>query len=229
VPCPPQPPPPELKLAGYVLAGGRSSRMGRDKVLLQLAGRPLIHHAVTKLRRICAEVHILAGPEPAAQPAASTPTAARASTLAVHAPLVYDLHPNYGPLAGIEAALAHSPHPWNLILPVDMPLLPTAFLNAWVRKAIGRSPVRIALFELGGRIQAMPLLIHRDVGAYLSRAIERGEYTLLAALEGAAAESGVAPDISVLSADEWEPWFANLNTPEDLAAAEEHADALDSL
>ena len=50
-----------LEVGGYVLAGGKSSRMGRDKALLELAGKPLVLHAVTKLRRVCADVHILSG------------------------------------------------------------------------------------------------------------------------------------------------------------------------
>jgi molybdopterin-guanine dinucleotide biosynthesis protein A len=214
--------PASTRLGGYVLAGGRGSRMGSDKALLQFAGRPLIDHAVAKLRRICGEVHILAGEQ-------TTAANGRNAALAAYAPLVYDLHANCGPIAGVEAALAHSSQEWNLILPVDMPLLPAAFLYGWVREAVGRPGVRVALFELGGRTQAMPLLIHRDACGYLSRAMERGEYTLLAALEGAATESGADPDISVLSAGEREGWFANLNTPEELAAAEAHVDALDTL
>jgi len=210
-----------------VLAGGRGSRMGRDKVLLQLAGRPLIDHAIAKLRRICGEVHILAGEQTTA--ANGRNAATRASRLAAYAPLVYDLHPGCGPIAGVEAALAHSSQEWNLILPVDMPLLPAPFLGEWVGRVVGRLKVRVALFEVGGRTQAMPLLIHRDAGAYLSRAMERGEYTLLAALEGAAMESGAGPDISVLSAGERQGWFANLNTPEEFAAAEAHVDSLDTL
>ena len=76
-------------VGGYVLAGGRSSRMGRDKALLELAGKPLVLHAVTKLRRVCAEVSVLSdNPE-----------------LARYAPLVRDLHAGCGPMGGIEAAL----------------------------------------------------------------------------------------------------------------------------
>jgi molybdopterin-guanine dinucleotide biosynthesis protein A len=217
----PQPPSSQLKLGGYVLAGGRGSRMGRDKALLELAGRPLIAHAVTKLRRICGEVHILAGEE-------TTEADSRNTALAAYAPLVYDLRANCGPLAGIEAALVHASHEWNLILPVDMPLLPAAFLDAWVGRVVRRLKVRVGLFEVGGRTQAMPLLIHRDAGGYLARAIERGEYTLLAALEGAAMESGAGLDISVLSVGEREGWFANLNTPEEFAATEGQVDALDT-
>ena len=80
-------------ISGYVLAGGRSSRMRTDKSLLLLAGKPLIQQAVTKLGRVCAEVHILS-----ANPA-----------LAAYAPLIPDIHPGCGPIGGMEAALAHSP------------------------------------------------------------------------------------------------------------------------
>ena len=79
-----------LQVGGYVLAGGKSSRMGTDKALVELAGRPLIARAVEKLRQICAEVHILS----------SNPE------LEVHAPLIGDLHEDCGPIGGIEAALA---------------------------------------------------------------------------------------------------------------------------
>jgi molybdopterin-guanine dinucleotide biosynthesis protein A len=140
--------------------------------------------------------------------------------LAAYAPLVYDLHPNCGPLSGVEAALAHSTDPWNLILPVDMPLLPAVFLHRWVQDVVGRPQARVALFEVAGRTQAVPLLIHRDARAFLSRAIERGEFTLLAAVERAAAELGAAPHISAPRPEEGEKWFANLNTPEDFAEAD---------
>ncbi|XWK49511.1 NTP transferase domain-containing protein [Tunturiibacter empetritectus] len=72
------------EVGGYVLAGGKSSRMGRDKALLELAGKPLVRHAVTKLRRVCMDVRILSGnPE-----------------LAAYAPIVADLHPGCGPMGG---------------------------------------------------------------------------------------------------------------------------------
>lgn len=100
-----------LDVGGYVLAGGKSSRMGRDKALLELAGKPLVLHAVTKLQRVCEDVHILSGNR----------------ELAEYAPLVEDLHPGCGPIGGIEAAFGHSGHEWILLMPVDMPFF--SFVN----------------------------------------------------------------------------------------------------
>jgi molybdopterin-guanine dinucleotide biosynthesis protein A len=240
-------PTPRLPISAYVLAGGKSSRMGTDKALLQLAGKPLIAHAVAKLLRITHHVHILS----------SNPA------LADFAPLVPDLHPHSGPIGGIEAALAHTSSDWNLILPVDIPLIPTLFLTRWVQSIAQRrsAPVRIAMFRVFGVPQPTLLLIHRDAAPFLTLAIARGEYKLHPALEIAARElapPGARPDERVpymlptnenLQFDAWmmppsnrEPWqtltpaqraaqplwFANLNTPEDFAEAEAHTAALDT-
>jgi molybdopterin-guanine dinucleotide biosynthesis protein A len=182
--------------------------MGRDKALLELGGWPLIEIAVGKLRRVCAEVKILGG----------IVCGELGTALGAYGQVVFDLHPGCGPIGGIEAALADSKFEWNLIVPVDMPLLPAEFLGEWVREVVGRRGARVSMFEVGGRRRAMPLMIHRDMGGFLSRAIERGEYAMLAALEGAAGELG--GENFVTSADEREGWFVNVNTPEEWAAVE---------
>jgi molybdenum cofactor guanylyltransferase len=232
--------PPVLPTGGYILAGGRSSRMGTDKALLQLAGKPLIQHAVTKLQRICADVHILS----------SNPA------LAKYAPLVQDLHPNCGPIGGIEAALAHSPHEWNLILPVDMPLLPAAFLQGWAASIV-ISPVghRVAMITVDDRAQPALCLLHQETAPYIAAAIERGEFKLESVLEAAAGHLALTHNQPSYRFCKWpitscihisgstgegrlattaaqdaamHLWFANLNTPEDFAMAEAHVNALDT-
>lgn len=85
-----------LSLGAYVLAGGRSTRMGQDKALLPLAGRPLVEHAVSKLRHLTDEVYILADRR----------------ELAAFAPIVPDLRQGCGPLGGFETALSHTRREW---------------------------------------------------------------------------------------------------------------------
>src|ERR1700750_2450840 len=118
----------------YVLAGGRSSRMGLDKALLPLAGRPLIEHAVRKLGRLSDDVHILGS---------------RAELARFGSP-VPDLHEGCGPLGGIEAALTHTCHELTLIFPVDMPFLPAALLLRWSRSVLEQGRARAALFVVDG-------------------------------------------------------------------------------
>jgi molybdopterin-guanine dinucleotide biosynthesis protein A len=240
-------------VAGYVLAGGRSSRMGRDKALLELGGRPLIEHAVRKLKRVCMEVRILAGGEGG--------DSARAERLAAYGPVVFDLHPGCGPIGGIEAALAHSTFDWNLFLPVDMPFLPTAFLDSWVHDTVRgeRLGLRLAFFTVARVSHPALLMVHRDADPYIGEAVARGEYKLLPVLEGAgrglAEQRGLVPERVLHNARcaergrftakgeahsrPWQTiteaqqasrrlWFANLNSPEEFAEAEAHANALDT-
>ena len=223
-------------ISGLVLAGGRSSRMGRDKALISLAGKPLIEHAVNKLRRICADVRILSS-DPA---------------LAAFAPIVPDIHPNCGPIGGIEAALTHTAHDWNLFLPVDMPMLPVAFLSGWIEQKLSPpNAVRpgVQIFAAGDRPQPGLCLVHKAVLPLIARAIRREEFALIPAFEEAGREPGhnfsslpvaslaglsqsVLPELwqhlTAAQAAAQHLWFLNLNTKEDLALAEAHMAALDT-
>jgi molybdopterin-guanine dinucleotide biosynthesis protein A len=93
--------------------------MGADKALLYYAGRLLIERAVELLKAVSLEPHIV-GERP---------------DLAAYAPVIEDLHPGCGPLGGIEAALASTTSEWNLFLPVDLPLLPSAFVRYLVERS----------------------------------------------------------------------------------------------
>ncbi len=116
--------------AAYVLAGGRSTRMGQDKALLHLADKTLIEHAVSKLTQLTPDVYILGS----------------RTELSPFAPLVPDLHEGCGPLGGMEAALAHSFLDWALLVPVDMPFLPVTLLRAWVTAVLHQAGARLSFF-----------------------------------------------------------------------------------
>jgi molybdenum cofactor guanylyltransferase len=235
-------------VGGYVLAGGKSSRMGKDKALLELAGKPLVHHAVKKLRRVCMDVRILSSNQ----------------ELSEYAPILPDLHPGCGPIGGMEAALAHSVFRWSLFLPVDMPFLPSAFLHHWVRRTLSEEKrgARLVMFTVDGLAQPTLAMVHREVAPFVTSAVERGELKLYPVLEQAgrelAAQEGVVlrmtfrnlpwtdrstfratPNLHGPVREDWMAttefqraakhlWFANLNTPEEFAEAERHVDALDT-
>lgn len=190
-----------LPVAGYVLAGGKSSRMGRDKALVELNGRPLIQHAITKLRDICAEVYILAAN----------------AELARYGQLVPDIRPDCGPLGGIEAALQHASRDWVLLVPVDVPFVPAAFLRQWVERVLSRPGAVISYFQIGDRPQPTLLLLRREAWSTIVDALDREAYKLMPALEAVgSADSRV---VESLTGEETESWFLNLNSPEDLEVA----------
>ncbi len=103
-------------ITAVILAGGTSSRMGRDKALLEWRGRPFVVHIVEAL---CPHVE---------QIAINTNTPAAFRELGL--PLVADASQEHrGPLAGIQAALNFSTTPWTLIVPCDNPLLSTQLID----------------------------------------------------------------------------------------------------
>src|SRR5579875_2850409 len=120
--------------------------MGRDKALLELHGQPLIHYALRKFRELGFEPSIV-GSRP---------------DLAFFAPIVFDNSPGAGPLGGIEAALAASSAELNIFLAVDLPLLPTSFLQ-WLanRSAITRALATIPLLQ--GRPQPLCAVYSREL------------------------------------------------------------------
>ena len=101
---------------GVVLAGGRSSRMGRDKALLPWQGRPLIEHQIALLQAAGVDNVRVSGDRPDYQGIADPTT---------HA----------GPLSGIAGIAAVSQDSELLIIPVDMPRLQPSLLRRLMTEA----------------------------------------------------------------------------------------------
>jgi molybdopterin-guanine dinucleotide biosynthesis protein A len=205
---------------GFVLAGGRSSRMGQDKALLRLGGRSLVEVALDKLRSI----------------GVSAPRIAGARTdLSSHAPVIPDLHPVCGPLSGIEAALSASSQSLNLFLPVDMPLLPARFLS-WMLLRAEITGALVTIPRINGQPQPLCAVYHRDLLAPISASLLAGDYKVMAVVSAAAGQSRAAsqmvdvfdterlasihPELLDLSPLPLYRWFHNCNLPEDMAGIE---------
>jgi molybdopterin-guanine dinucleotide biosynthesis protein A len=121
-------------VVGFVVAGGRSLRMGHDKALLAWGNGTLLDHAVARLRAVCGEVRVLSGPK------------ARygGRGLAVDV----DDAPGEGPLAGLATALAvAAPRP-ALLLGVDLPFASTDLL-AHIRDAVAGWDAAVPAHEQG--------------------------------------------------------------------------------
>ncbi|MGH9588049.1 MAG: molybdenum cofactor guanylyltransferase [Acidobacteriaceae bacterium] len=196
----------------FVLAGGQSTRMGRDKALLELGGRPLIEHALAKLRALGFSPSI----------AGSRPDLAR------FAPVISDNFSHLGPLGGIEAALASSDAEQNLFLAVDLPWLPVEFLR-WMMERTNSTHALATIPRLQGLPQPLCAVYSRALLPHVKAALAEGDAKVIRAVERAATATGLLVDDfnveSVAAAQSWpQPiplyrWFLNLNTPAELKKA----------
>jgi len=189
-----------LDIAAAILAGGRAERLGgRPKGLLPLPdGRSIIERELAELR--------------AAGMGEAIIVANRAETYRDYGvEVVGDLRPGLGPLAGVEAALAHYQGRCGavLLLPCDLPAIGRAELAA-LAGAYLRTSAPVAVAVTGGSFwQPLCAVVHIGILAKVSAALDAGRRRALELWE----ELGAAP---VRFADEG-PFF-NVNTPEDLSS-----------
>lgn len=209
----------ERDAIGFVLAGGQSSRMGRDKALLEFAGRPLVEHALGIFREAGVAAMI-----------AGAALSAHAS-LRVFAPVVEDFSPGLGPLSGICAALSTTSARYAVFLPVDLPLLPASLLVYLLRSAcITGSAVTVC--SVSGFTQTFPVVLDRAAQPTLQNELDSQRYGCFSAFQAASAAQGqsvsnFAVELLAQSGEVSDPlglpairWFLNLNTLDDLGQAE---------
>ncbi|MGD0631960.1 MAG: molybdenum cofactor guanylyltransferase, partial [Terracidiphilus sp.] len=163
----------ESNTAGFVLAGGRSSRMGRDKALVHLHGEPLAALAVKNLQTAGLSVSIAGG-----QP-----------VLAALAPLIADHNPGLGPLSGICAALASTSVRRAVFLPVDLPLLPASLVLYLIHHA-KMTEMPVILPSVSGFPQTFPAILDRAVLPVLEKELQSGRRGCFSAFRAAAESLG---------------------------------------
>jgi molybdopterin-guanine dinucleotide biosynthesis protein A len=213
----PQPQPVSETADAFVLAGGKSSRMGTDKSLLNLNGEPLIQYALEIFRRAGLHARIAGAPCDLSQFAPIIPDHGSASGL--------------GPLAGICSAMSASNSAYAVFLPVDMPLVPAALVTYLLHHAvITKSVVTIA--SVAGFLQTFPVVIDHAAAPVLQVALGSEDRNCLKAFR--AASNALTQPFSVLPLEVLiqagqishpaglpaHAWFHNINSPRDLGAAE---------
>src|SRR2546425_3121567 len=112
--------------SAIVLAGGRASRFGRDKLAERVEERPLIHYAILALASVATEVLVVAPPD---GPDPSLP-----AELTVPARVVRDTEAFGGPLAGLLAGLERARESLVLVVGGDMPQLRPELLAVLLRR-----------------------------------------------------------------------------------------------
>lgn len=142
----------------FLLAGGRSSRMGRDKALLDAAGATFLERIAAAARPLARSIAVV-GREAAPEPFVAVP----------------DLRPGLGPLAGIESALAAARTPAALVVACDLPMVTTAFFERLVARA-SEAPDRILVVEdADGRVTPLCGVYPATAREVAARLLDEGE------------------------------------------------------
>lgn len=205
------------RYSGIILTGGASRRMGTDKALLELGGRPVLARLADELSQLAESTIIACGPRQ------------RREYSSLGLLQVTDVYPGCGPLAGLHAALSHTQQEWNLVAACDLPFASAAFLRYILAThaeahtmggshgQLGGADAAVAVSR-EGRVQPLLGLYHKRALPVLEAALASGNYRFMDCLNKLnvlyVPESGFTP----AAADTPSPVF-NMNTPEDYAVA----------
>ncbi|MGA8151070.1 MAG: molybdenum cofactor guanylyltransferase [Terriglobales bacterium] len=188
------------RLHAFILAGGKSSRMGQDKAFLSWGEETLLSNALKLAGDVAASVYIVGDTEKFAE----------------WGSVVEDVYRDRGPLGGIHAALAGSTAELNLMLAVDLPLIKPEFLHYLVSQA-NESDVAVTLPRAGNHLQPLCAVYRREFAAIAEQSLLDGKNKIdplfpkvktRVLLEQELAQRGLSSEM-----------FRNLNTPEELEEA----------
>lgn len=187
-----------VSLAGLVLCGGGSRRMGREKALLEVGGHPLVLHVAERVAKVADPVLLAPG------------SPGRLGPLGY--PEVADVLPGAGPLAGLAAGLQASPHALLVVVAVDMPSASPHVLALLADLHRGEHAV-VPVTAAGP--QPLHALYARDALPILRRNLLGGRQAVREALRDLRVRW--VPEAEWRKVDPSGRFSLNLNRPEDLA------------
>jgi molybdopterin-guanine dinucleotide biosynthesis protein A len=187
-------------ITGFVLAGGKSTRMGKDKAALSLSGRTLLETALEAVRAVADNVFILGSPE----------------LYGAYAPTIADVFPGCGPLGGIHAALQQTRTEFNLMIAVDTPFLSAGLLRYLAERALA-AHAAVTAPVINAYPQPLCAVYSRAFLPIAERALKAGAYKIVPLFP----EDGtlLIPEAELKQVAFTAEMFENLNTPEDLERA----------
>jgi molybdopterin-guanine dinucleotide biosynthesis protein A len=190
-------------IAGFILAGGQSRRMGRDKSQLTLAGQTFVERIASELRAVSDTISVVGNAE--------VPSTFRLATVA-------DVYPGWGALGGVQAALSVCAADWALIVACDFPFV----TGELFRRLATRRGSSAAVAPIQSDNIPQPLCALYRVAPCLTRAeqlIKSGERKPIALLQSVATRWVSFAELSELAGADH--FFDNINTPGDYARLSE--------
>jgi len=194
------------RVSAVVLAGGRSSRFGRDKLAEPFRGRPLLQHAIDAVRPFATEILVVSAPD-------------GLPDVADDIRVVRDPSPFEGPLIGLAAGLEQARQAIVFVTAGDIPELVPEVAELLLA-ALDDPAVNVTVLAEGDRPWPFPMAVRRDPARTATRRlIESGERRLFALIDSL---SGVVIEESVWRAlDPAGRSMRDIDTPADLRRAHE--------
>jgi molybdenum cofactor guanylyltransferase len=185
-----------MQRSGFVLAGGGSSRMGRDKALLPYRGGTLVEHLARAVQEAAGAVAVIADP-------------VRYPNIGY--PVYRDKFPGCGPVGGIYTALAVTEADWNLIVACDMPGISVELLRTLLDRAAALNGICLTAAGPGGEPEPLCAVYHRRCLPALGQAIREKRLKMKDLVKELQAQT-MRVERAIL---------ANVNTPAEWAEFEE--------
>ncbi|MFZ0307895.1 MAG: molybdenum cofactor guanylyltransferase [Candidatus Sulfotelmatobacter sp.] len=185
-------------VAAFILAGGKSTRMGADKAFVDYDGRTLLEWALDLAHSVTSTVRIVGNRE----------------KFAPFAPVVEDIFQDCGPLGGIHAALRGSRTELNLMLAVDTPLVSRAFLQYLISQARGAPEAVVVVPRVDRGWQPLCAIYRREFADAAENALRSGRNRIDRLFDGV--RTRVIEQKELEGAGFSLAIFRNLNTPEEL-------------
>ncbi len=190
------------KITGILLAGGMSSRMGREKGSLMISGRMMYEYPLEALESICDEILI----------SSCTPLPGNLSY-----PIVCDEISGIGPMGGIHTCLERSSNDLNLVISYDLPLINTGLLTCLLEKIEDREMLVPAMPD--GRPEPLCALYRKSMSEIFGAMIEEKKYAVHKALPLVRSMVlEIKPEMTFYHPD----LFLNINRKEDLESLPEN-------
>ncbi|MDL9938418.1 molybdenum cofactor guanylyltransferase [Gordonia sp. ABSL1-1] len=189
------------RLAGIVLAGGRSRRMGQDKAAMNWQGEPMLARVVRTIGQRCDPVLVVA-------PESSSAYQGLFGTGGPEARWITDETPGTGPLGGLAAGLAaaaESGAEWAFVCATDMPLIEVGLVDELLRGVTTSAEAVIAQDNL--RVHPMAGVYRTSAAGAIADLVAADERRMLAALD--------VLNTHWVTVSEG-AWLTNVNAPEDL-------------
>lgn len=189
-----------MDLCAVVLCGGKSTRMGTNKSLLELNNRPVIEHIIKEFRKITDRIIIITNDKETYQN--------------LNVPLYSDRFKEAGPLAGIESAMYHVAADQYIFAACDMP-----FINKDVYEYLLQSSdaYEAVVPKYNGRLHPLASIYKRTSLPIIQQKLEHGDYRVRSFYDDI--QINYVSDFSNLDEDLLQRHFFNMNHPEEYEKA----------